>query len=224
MHTSANANGHVKTASKGGRHRRPKESVNPLRPIVFGRAVAPSTAAGSARYVGRVGALAVALGVGAAVASMPVAYADRQGSDGSTGTSSASESSDASSTAGPARGSGPSARRGANSTAPESVSTPVDVPAVTDVPDTSVSDTSVPDTSVADAPVPDPSVTDTAAVPSSRGGSPDVADVAPSTDTGRDDPQTSRPSNRRSDTADSAGSDSPAVVVAPPSASSALTC
>lgn len=43
---------------------------------------------GYATYVGRVGALAVALGVGAAIASMPfVAYADTSGSSGSTGES-----------------------------------------------------------------------------------------------------------------------------------------
>ena len=43
----------------------------------------------SSRYVGRVGALAVALGIGAAVASMPIAAADTTGSGGSTGTSAA---------------------------------------------------------------------------------------------------------------------------------------
>ena len=42
-----------------------------------------------AAYVGRVGALAVALGVGSAVASVPVAFADTTGSAGSAGSSSA---------------------------------------------------------------------------------------------------------------------------------------
>lgn len=42
-------------------------------------------AAGYARYVGRVGLLAVALGIGAAVASMPLASADSTGSAGSSG-------------------------------------------------------------------------------------------------------------------------------------------
>jgi len=45
-----------------------------------------------AGYVGRVGALAVAVGVGAAVASMPVAFADTTGSAGSRGSSSADSS------------------------------------------------------------------------------------------------------------------------------------
>jgi hypothetical protein len=38
------------------------------------------------RYVGRVGALALALGVGSAVASMPMAFADTTGSAGSSST------------------------------------------------------------------------------------------------------------------------------------------
>jgi len=40
------------------------------------------------RYIGRVGALAVALGVGSAIAAMPVAFADETGSAGSSGASS----------------------------------------------------------------------------------------------------------------------------------------
>ena len=47
---------------------------------------------GFARYVGRVGALAVALGVGAAVAAVPVAFADTTGSSGSSGSSDSSAS------------------------------------------------------------------------------------------------------------------------------------
>ena len=42
---------------------------------------------GHARYVGRVGALAIALGVGSALAAMPVAFADRVDSAGSTDSS-----------------------------------------------------------------------------------------------------------------------------------------
>ena len=38
-----------------------------------------------ARYIGRVGALAVALGVGSAIAAMPASFADTNGSAGSTG-------------------------------------------------------------------------------------------------------------------------------------------
>jgi hypothetical protein len=62
------------------------------RPIEFRRVIPEASGSVCARYVGRVGALAVALGVGAAVVSMPVAFADRQGSDGSTGSSSESSS------------------------------------------------------------------------------------------------------------------------------------
>lgn len=55
----------------------------------------PVTSAGavdrSARWVGRVGALAVALGVGAAVVSVPLAAADTSGSAGSAGSGSPAE-------------------------------------------------------------------------------------------------------------------------------------
>ena len=54
-------------------------------------------ASGYARYVGRVGALAVALGVGAAVVSMPAAFADTTGSAGSAGNTESSSSSSTSS-------------------------------------------------------------------------------------------------------------------------------
>lgn len=40
------------------------------------------TTVSAARHVGRVGALAVALGIGWAAASMPVAFADTRGSSG----------------------------------------------------------------------------------------------------------------------------------------------
>ena len=52
-------------------------------------------ASGSARHVGRVGALAVALGVGAAVVTVPaLAYADNTGSSGSTGSGGAKSAED----------------------------------------------------------------------------------------------------------------------------------
>ena len=41
-----------------------------------------------ARYVGRVGALAGALGEGSGIAAIPIAFADTTGSSGSSGTSS----------------------------------------------------------------------------------------------------------------------------------------
>ena len=69
--------------------RLPLSSPQPgrIRPVECERRTRQHPAAsGSARYVGRVGALAVALGVGAAVLSMPaVAYADTTGSSGSAG-------------------------------------------------------------------------------------------------------------------------------------------
>lgn len=52
-----------------------------------------------ARYVGRVGALAVALGVGSAVAAVPLASADTTGSAGSTGSGSADTQGSASASA-----------------------------------------------------------------------------------------------------------------------------
>ncbi|MBU3707459.1 MAG: hypothetical protein FGM50_12395, partial [Mycobacterium sp.] len=55
-------------------------------------AASGSAAYGYARYVGRVGALAVALGVGAAVVSMPAAFADTTGSAGSAGSTESSSS------------------------------------------------------------------------------------------------------------------------------------
>ena len=66
--------------------------------------------AGYARYVGRVGALAVALGVGSALASMPAAFADATDSGGSTAVSSAT--SDASSPTASNRSSRGAAARG----------------------------------------------------------------------------------------------------------------
>ena len=59
--------------------RAPKRHV---RAIEYGRqtvAAAESAASGYARYVGRVGALAVALGVGSAIVAVPVALADTTG-------------------------------------------------------------------------------------------------------------------------------------------------
>lgn len=71
------------------RHRRTAKGR--VRAIEYGRRTVASTEAaapGFARYVGRVGALAVVLGVGSAIASVPVAFADTTGSPGSTGSAS----------------------------------------------------------------------------------------------------------------------------------------
>ena len=70
-----------------------RASTAPDARFTSSRAVAPSTVSGYARYVGRVGALAVALGVGAAVLPVAVAAADTTGSAGSTGSSSDAASS-----------------------------------------------------------------------------------------------------------------------------------
>ena len=59
-----------------------------VRSIEYGRRAPHSPAPGYAKYVGRVGALAVALGVGSGLAAMPLAFADTTGSAGSTGSTS----------------------------------------------------------------------------------------------------------------------------------------
>jgi len=70
-------------------------------------------------YVGRVGALAVALGVGAAIASMPaIAFADTTGSGGSTNAISSSSSSGPGSS--PVAGGSASGGSAADSTASDS--------------------------------------------------------------------------------------------------------
>ena len=59
--------------------------------------VGESGLSGFARYVGRVGALAVALGVGSGLGSLQMAFADTTGSAGSSGSGSADSSSSSSS-------------------------------------------------------------------------------------------------------------------------------
>ncbi len=95
----------------GGRRRRTGAGSHSIRPVEVSQPLPLPLSTGYGRHVGRVGAL----GVGAALASMPVAYADRQGS-GSTGAS-ASGSSDTSSSRSPARGSHATVQGGANSVA-----------------------------------------------------------------------------------------------------------
>ena len=74
--------------------RRRRGSAN-LRPIEVGTRTraASELSSGSARYVGRVGALAVALGIGAAVTAPALAGADTTGSAGSSGSSSSDSAS-----------------------------------------------------------------------------------------------------------------------------------
>ena len=77
-------------SERSGSHRRATSGWFGVRRIGSGAGVLPKPAvAGHAGYVGRVGALAVALGIGAAIGSVPgVAFADTTGSGGSTGSSS----------------------------------------------------------------------------------------------------------------------------------------
>jgi len=90
-------------------------------------------ASNHARYVGRVGALAVALGVGGLFASTAVASADETGSTESAGSSVRSVAS-ASSAASAASASSPSATRGARSVARSSRSGPAPAVAVASKP------------------------------------------------------------------------------------------
>ena len=85
LHT---VNQHRTTPRRGVRVIEGRHRAMPLHPSL----------SGYARCVGRVGALAVALGVGAAIGSMPVAFADTTGSGGSTGSSSDGASSTGSTT------------------------------------------------------------------------------------------------------------------------------
>jgi hypothetical protein len=69
-----------------GRHRR--SSKGRIRSIEYTRraVVATETSVSTyASYIGRVGALAVALGVGSALLAVPIAFADTTGSEGSVG-------------------------------------------------------------------------------------------------------------------------------------------
>ena len=71
-------------SARSGRHRRAATGWFGVRRIESGARVLPKVAtSGYAGYVGRVGGLALALGIGAAMASVPgVAFADTTGSGG----------------------------------------------------------------------------------------------------------------------------------------------
>ncbi|MEI7546184.1 MAG: hypothetical protein WCJ53_15330, partial [Mycobacteriaceae bacterium] len=100
--------------SKSATHDRrlPKAAV---RAIEYSRRVESVTAPRFAKYVGRVGALAVALGVGSGLAAMPLAFADTTGSAGSAG--SGSSDSSASAPAGSSTKASAPARRSARGSA-----------------------------------------------------------------------------------------------------------
>jgi len=78
----ASANGKNQATATGARPAR--------RPITVVRSAQEPVMPGYARHIGRVGALAVSLGIGAAIVAMPVVYADTRGSGGSTGSSDSS--------------------------------------------------------------------------------------------------------------------------------------
>ena len=125
---SADAKGRHRTAP--GRHRLPREiEIEQRSPLLHGKS----------GYVGRVGALAVAFGVGAGMLVMPgVAQADTSGSGGSAGSSDTAGRGSSNSTSSPSTGhrgqhsteapssdtaTDPAPGRGSNESAPE-----VDVP------------------------------------------------------------------------------------------------
>ena len=91
-----------------------RNSKGLIQAIEFGRRSAKVTeivTPSYSKYIGRVGALAVALGIGSAISAMPMAYADTTGSAGSTSDQATSGSS-ASTKSSPARRGG---RGGASS-------------------------------------------------------------------------------------------------------------
>ena len=90
------------------------------------------------RYIGRVGALAFALGIGSAIAAMPVAFADETGSAGSTGVSASDTKT---STKAPAR-------RGGNRAAADKADSSSATPAATKPARSSAALTSAPAASV----------------------------------------------------------------------------
>ena len=79
-------------AALGDAHRRYTRMINARQKCSGHRSIGTSVGGGYVRYVGRVGALAVALGVGSAVAAMPVAFADEVGSPGAAGSGAGSVS------------------------------------------------------------------------------------------------------------------------------------
>ena len=123
----------VDSSQPTGRHRR--SSRCRVQAIEYRRRAvqASESATGTASYVGRVGALAVALGVGSAVAAMPVALADTTGSAGSTASSADTASaSDSAPKSKPSRAGSRSAatRGGARSSGTTSSATSDDLPAL----------------------------------------------------------------------------------------------
>jgi hypothetical protein len=82
-----------------------------------GRAVGNWSPVGGGRFVGRVGALAVALGVGSAIAAIPTAFADAPGISDSSGSAGASASEPARVSAAPNRGAARSGARAASARA-----------------------------------------------------------------------------------------------------------
>ena len=86
--------------------RSPKGRVRAIEYARRAVAAPESVSTNHSRYIGRVGALAFALGIGSAVLAMPMAFADETGSAGSTGVnaSDAEGTTTAPARRGPARG------------------------------------------------------------------------------------------------------------------------
>ena len=105
---------HVRATEQAGRGRRTATMrIRAIEYCLRSVPVSEHAVTGYARYVGRVGALALALGIGSAVASMPIAFADTTGSGGSAGSGSVDTPGSASATTAVAprrsgRGSSPS--------------------------------------------------------------------------------------------------------------------
>ncbi|HPY26401.1 MAG TPA: hypothetical protein PLK19_19030, partial [Mycobacterium sp.] len=140
-----------------------------VRAIEFGRTMVTTdrSAPSHARYVGRVGALAVALGIGSGIVAMPMAFADTVGSAGAEASAGPS-----SKTSTPVRRSG--AGRHADTSAPRT-STKNDSSAVRGA----ASAVKAPSPVNSDSMLPSPSVDVTAAQPAVHNDSAPAAVVAP---------------------------------------------
>jgi len=105
---SSSQTGRHRAPAGSARHRQRSTGKSPVPAIEYGRgelALHWPTATGYAHYIGRVGALAVALGVGAALASTPaLAFAYDAGSPGSTSSASSSATGSSPSTTHPGSG------------------------------------------------------------------------------------------------------------------------
>ena len=154
-----------------GRHGRISTGRVRVRTIENGAGVSPKPAgsgysrypagSGYSRYVVRVGALSVALGVGAAIASMPaVAFADETGSGGSTGSSSSGSSGSSSGASSEGAGASPSTSSESSPSGGSSAGSDSDVSSEVDTSDIDVSDVDASEVDVSDVDTPTFDVSD----------------------------------------------------------------